>query len=88
MKKWVPLWVIPLLVVFAIGTVWLRLSIVDLTYQINDATNATRATENQREQMALRVAGQRSPRKLEAVARTKFGLSPPRAEQVIPMESR
>lgn len=88
MKKWIPIWVIPLLVIFAIGTVWLRLSIVDFTYQINDATNATRATENQREQMALRVAGQRSPRKLEAVARTKFGLSPPRAEQVIPMESR
>jgi hypothetical protein len=37
LKRWIPLWVIPVVLVMAIGTVWLRLAIIRTTYAINQA---------------------------------------------------
>ncbi len=82
-RKWLPLWVIPLLVALAIGTVWLRLSIVRTTYAINQSEKTLRDLQQQREEMHLKVTALRSPRRLEGLARAKFGLGTPRAEQVV-----
>ena len=83
MKKWTPLWAIPLLILLAIGTVWLRLSIVRTTYSIDQADRQIREIHQSHEQTELRVTGLRSPRRLELLAKTKFGLAQPKAEQII-----
>jgi hypothetical protein len=84
-KKWFPLWVIPLVIGMAIGTVWLRLYLVRTTYAIDQAEREIRSMRQVREQMELKVTGFRSPRRLEALARAKFNLTQPRADQIINM---
>lgn len=82
-KKWVPLWTIPVLVAFATGTVWLRLSIIKTTYEINQTERAIEQGRLEREKLELKVAALRSPRRLEGLARTRFGFMQPRAEQIV-----
>lgn len=82
-QMWVPFWVIPIVIAMAIGTVWLRLFIVRTTYSINQAERQVHTLQQDREQMALKVTAARSPRRLEVLAKTKFGLSQPRAEQIV-----
>lgn len=83
MRKWVPFWSIPALLLMAIGTVWLRLSIIKTTYAINEADKMIRELQQTLEQSRLKVTALRSPRRLESIARTKFGWTPPNSEQVI-----
>jgi cell division protein FtsL len=78
-----PLWTVPVLMIFSIGTVWLRLMIIRTTYSINQTDRAISKVRQEKEQLQLKVAALRSPRRLEALARTKFGLSQPRMEQVV-----
>ena len=80
---WMPLWVIPALVILAIGTVWLRLSIIRTTYEINQKDREIANLQQEREQAELKLANLRSPRRLEFLARTKFGLTHPRSDQVV-----
>jgi cell division protein FtsL len=82
---WVPLWAVPVLVLLAIGTVWLRLTIVRTTYEISQTDSMIRNVQQDREQEELRVTGLRSPRRLESIAKARFGLTQPKAEQVIRM---
>jgi cell division protein FtsL len=84
---WFPLWALPVLIGLAIGTVWLRLAIVRTTYEISQTDTMIRHLQQDREQQELQVTGLRSPRRLESIAKAKFGLSQPRAEQVIPMKA-
>ncbi len=79
--RWVPLWVWPTVVVMAIGTVWLRLAIVDTSYTINQAETQIRRLEQEREKLNLKLSELRSPKRLESLARQKFGLHPPKPEQ-------
>ncbi len=88
LKKWIPLWVVPTLIVFAIGTVWLRLTIVRTTYDIHELNRMIEKTRQDRELFQLKVSAMRSPQKLESLARTKFGLSQPRVDQVVRFKSR
>ena len=85
-RKWIPLWVIPLVIGLSVGTVWLRLYLVRTTYAIDQADREIRSISQVREQMELKVTAFRSPRKLEALARAKFNLSQPHAEQIINMK--
>jgi cell division protein FtsL len=87
-RKWMPFWVVPALVALAIGTVWLRLSIVRTTYAINQSERKVRELRQAREDMELKVTALRSPRRLETIAKAKFGLGTPRADQVIHLGSR
>ncbi len=80
---WVPLWVLPVLFVMAIGTVWLRLSIVRTTYEISQTDKMIRNLRQDLEQEELQVTGLRSPRRLESIARTRYGLTQPKPEQII-----
>lgn len=82
-RKWVPVWVIPVVVVMAVITVWLRLAIVGTTYSIHQADKEIRELKQERDRVELKFAGQRSPRKLEVMARGRFGLSQPKSDQVV-----
>ncbi len=88
LKDWLPLWGIVALVVLAVGTVWVRLTIVRTTYAINQADLLIRNLEQTKEQMELKVTALRSPRRLESLAKTKFGLSQPNASQVIRLHDK
>ncbi len=82
-RRWVPWWAIPIVIVMAIGTVWLRLAIVRTTYTINQTDRMISNLRQEREQVELKVAGLKSPRHLETLARSRFGLTQPRSEQVV-----
>lgn len=84
--RWIPLWAVPVVIVLAIGTVWLRLSILRTTYEVNQANKLIRNAQNELDAAELRVAQLRAPRRLEFLARTKFHLAPPDAGQIIRME--
>ncbi|NDD90668.1 hypothetical protein EBZ37_01065 [bacterium] len=78
-----PAWIWPVFLVFTIGSVWIRLSVVKTTYEVTQAEKNLRSLQQDREQIELRVAGLRSPRRLEVLARSRFGLTQPQADQVI-----
>jgi cell division protein FtsL len=82
-RHWFPLWAVPVLLAMAIGTVWVRLSIVGTTYEIGQADQMIRSLHQESEQMELKVTALRSPRRLEGIARAKFGLTQPRSDQVV-----
>ena len=82
---WIPLWVLPVLAAMAFGTVWLRLTIVRTTYAISQADHRIQSLEVSREQRELVVTALRSPRRLESIARIRYQLSQPHADQVIHM---
>lgn len=82
-QRWFPFWVFPVVIALAIGTVWLRLWIVRTTYAINQADKDMRTLRLQREQLDVKFATVRSPRKLETLARTKFKLNQPNSNQVV-----
>lgn len=67
----------------AIGTVWLRLFIIRTTYSIHQTDKAIQNLGQEREVIQLRLAALKSPRKLEGLAKAKFGLSQPDSKQVI-----
>jgi len=82
-SRWFPIWVVFPIVVMAIGTVWLRLSIIGTTYSISQADRQLANLHQENEQIELKITGLRSPRRLEVLARAKFGLSKPRTDQVV-----
>jgi hypothetical protein len=65
------------------GTIWLRLFIMNTTLKIGQTDKMIRDLRQAKEQMELKVTGLRSPRRLEVLAKTKFGLGQPRSDQVI-----
>ncbi len=83
MKKWMPLWVIPVVTVFSVGTVWLRLKIIRTTYAIHDVDQGLVKVRREKEQLLMRVSALRSPKRLESLAHHQFGLFQPRSGQVI-----
>lgn len=82
-KRWIPLWAVPVLIGMAVGTVWLRLWIVRTTYEINQSEIVIRQMQQEKQQMEVKVTSLKSPRRLELLAKTKFGLTQPRSDQVI-----
>jgi cell division protein FtsL len=80
---WIPLWAVPVLVFMAIGTVWLRLTIVRMTYSVAQTEKMIRNLQHSRETAEVKLASMKSPRRLEALARSKFGLSQPHSDQVV-----
>ena len=83
MKRWIPIWVIPVLIFLSIGTVWIRLLIVRTTYKISEVNQALNQMRREKESLQLRVMALRSPKRLESLALNKFGLLQPRVDQVV-----
>ena len=86
MNHLVPMWAIPVLIAFAFSTVWLRLSVVHTTYELDQANKTLNNLKLESEKLELKVAQLRSPRRLEALARQKFKLSPPTPDKLIQMK--
>lgn len=86
MRKWFPLWTIPVLILLAFTTVWLRLTVVKSTYEYNQASKVLHNLKLENEKLELRVAQLRSPRHLELISRQKFKLNPPSADRIIRMK--
>ncbi|MFZ9594493.1 MAG: hypothetical protein ACO3A2_00245 [Bdellovibrionia bacterium] len=80
-----PIWVVFALVVFAIGSVWIRLHIIRTTYAINEMHRKMEQTKQDSELLQVKLSSLKSPKHLEALARRKFGLLQPRMDQVIRM---
>lgn len=78
-----PKWVWPMLLVLTVVSVWVRLGVVKSTYDVSQADRTIRNLQQEKEQIELRVAGLKSPRRLESIARARFELSQPRTDQVI-----
>jgi cell division protein FtsL len=78
-----PRWVWPLILLLTVMSVWVRLGVVKSTYDVSQADRTIRNLQQEKEQIELRVAGLKSPRRLESIARARFDLSQPRPEQVI-----
>ena len=86
MKKFFPLWTVPVLIAFAFATVWLRLNVVQTTYELNEANKTLHNLKLENEKLELKVAQLRSPRRLEAIAKQRFKLSPPTPEKLIQLK--
>ncbi len=86
MKKYFPLWTIPVLIAFAFATVWLRLNVVQTTYELNEANKTLHNLKLENEKLELKVAQLRSPRRLEAIAKQRFKLSPPSPDKLIQLK--
>ena len=83
MTRWIPVWVLPALVVFSVATVWLRLHMVRTTLSITQTDRMITNLLQERERVGLKVSALRSPRRLEVLARSRFNLNQPKAEQVV-----
>ncbi len=83
MRRYVPLWVVPVLVILSVGTVWLRLLIVRTTYSISETDRQVKSLRHEREQMEWKVASLKSPKRLENLAKTHYGLGQPKSNQVV-----
>jgi cell division protein FtsL len=83
LRRWMPFWTIPVLILMATGTVWLRLWIVRATYGISQSEKTIHHLQQEVQQMELKVTALRSPRRLELLAKTKFNLSQPHSDQVV-----
>ncbi len=81
----VPIWVWPILLLFAAGTIWLRLAMVSTSYEIGQTDQRIANARQAKQDLEIEVARLRSPRHLETLARGRFGLEPPRANQTIRM---
>src|SRR4051812_24354270 len=82
-RTWMRFWPIALTLLMAIGTVWLRLLIIRTTYAIHQTDKSIQNLGQEREIIELKLAALKSPRKLESLARQRFGLSQPSSTQVI-----
>lgn len=83
-----PKWIWPVIVVLSILTVWMRLKIVDTTYQIHQSEQQIQNAKHSDEKLELKAAQLRSPRRLEQLAKSKFKLAPPQAEQIIQLQAK
>ncbi|HTL11625.1 MAG TPA: hypothetical protein VL588_04015, partial [Bdellovibrionota bacterium] len=63
-QSWLPLWVVPVALVLAVGTVWLRLRIIDMTYEIGQTDRTVKNVKLEKERTELNVARLRSPLRL------------------------
>jgi cell division protein FtsL len=86
MKQFFPLWTIPVLIAFAFATVWIRLNVVQTTYEVDQANRTLHNLKLENEKLELKVAQLRSPRRLEMIAKNKFKLSPPTPEKQIQLK--
>ena len=81
-KKWVPVWVIPIVVAMAIATVWLRLSIIRASYSLSQLEGTLKNLASERDRLRIEIARLKSPKRLEGLSE-KFDLRNPKPEQVI-----
>ncbi len=86
MRRWIPFWVVPVFLILASITVWLRLSVIRKTYELNQVNQTWTNNKKELERLNIKVAQKKSPRRLEKLARKQLELFPVEAAQVILLE--
>lgn len=86
-RKIFPWWVFILGVAFAVATVWLRLSLVRLTYSLDQLNRTIHEIQVQKELLSAKVSALKSPKRLEKIAKNQMGWNPPNSDQIIYMRS-
>jgi hypothetical protein len=86
-KRRLPLGSIFLLLIFSIGTVWLRLLVVRLAYSIDEVHQWMGRSKRKHDQLQLELVEMKSPSQLKELARTRFHRMQPHAKQVIYLKS-
>ena len=82
-RRWFPKWIFPVLLILSVATVALRLKIVNTVYEINQTEKIISNSKHENEKASLKLAGLRSPRRLEILSKTQFKLNQPTAKQVV-----
>lgn len=67
----------------AVFYVWTRVATVRLGYQISRAGSEHARLVEEKAALRSEISTMRSPRRLEALARERYGLGAPRAEQIV-----
>jgi cell division protein FtsL len=83
LKQWVPIWVYFVLIVFAVGTVTLRLTIVRASLNKSQIEKMLSNSMHEQDQLNSQLSQLKSPRRLERLAKTKYMLDTPMANQVM-----
>jgi cell division protein FtsL len=71
------------LVALCMGQVWLRLQVTRLGYQLSDARQMQLRLEHERRELEIELATLRVPDRIDALARERLGMVPPRPGQVV-----
>lgn len=83
-----PWWGWPIVAVMATLTIWIRLSVVQWTYESTEAQRTIAALQQTYEQTQLEVTRLKSPKRLQELARTRFSLSPPAPQRILILEEK
>lgn len=71
------------LVAVALLHVWLRLQVVHMGYVLATGTKLQRQLEQENRELKVELATLTSPQRLEAMARTRLGMTQPQRGQVV-----
>src|ERR687891_2007301 len=86
-QRWRHVGTVALLVVGLVGVallhVWLRLQVVHMGYVLSTTTKLQNQLEQENRELKVELATLTSPDRLEAMSRTRLGLTPPEKGQVI-----
>lgn len=80
-NRWLPIWVIPVVILFSVGTVALRLNMVRITYSLDETDRMIRSLQQAKDKAEIKLSSLKSPRRLEILARTRFKLFPAQPNQ-------
>lgn len=87
MKKKYLLW-ITLGTAMTFSLVWIRLKIVNISYEIHELKKQEKALQEETFQLTLKYNEARSPYRLEKIAAKKFKMQPARPDQWVVLRSK
>lgn len=70
-------------VVFALIFVWVRIQVIQLGYEVSKLRKETRDLIEQKNLLRSEVEALKSPTRIEAIAREKFGMRLPRGDEIV-----
>ena len=76
-----------MLSLFAMLTVWVRLSTINLSYQLNQSKKILDNLKKDQEKLQYEISQLKAPKRLKSLAKKKYKLHPPKMNQVIYLES-
>lgn len=82
-RRWFPIWIFPVVLIMAVLTVWVRLTIVRTTYALNQTDKTISNLIQEREKLSVKVAELKSPARLSRLAQEKFKLKRPESKQIV-----
>jgi cell division protein FtsL len=71
------------LIGLCLAQVWLQLQVTRLGYELSDARRVQLRLEHERRELEVELATLRAPGRIDALARERLGMTPPRPGQVV-----